>query len=58
MTLAGEDPTSEKNCRSTTYSKGAWQSEIKDNLKELDRKIGAKVSSNFTSVRQAFLKID
>ena len=58
MTLAGEDPASEKEYKSTGYCESKWKTEISGNLKQLDTKIRDKVSSLYTSVRQAFLKLD
>ena len=51
MTLAGEDPKSDRNYKSTGFSESVWQTEITGNLKKLDDKIRAKVSSLYTSVR-------
>ena len=51
MTLAGEDPKSERDYKSTGYSNSKWKNEISGNLKKLDEKIREKVSSLYTSVR-------
>ena len=58
MTLAGLDPKIREDTKSVGYSESKWKDEISGNLLQLDKKIRAKNSNKYTSVRQAFLKLD